>query len=60
MKSKIWFFKLKIVFADGGCAGKLVQWAKRYYGWTITIMKPDIIKGFVVLPKRWIVERTFA
>lgn len=58
---KKWFVRLKIIFADGGYAGKLITWAKRYYGWTIAIVKrPDIAKGFVVLPKRWIVERTFA
>lgn len=58
---KKWFFKLTIIFADGGYAGKLVKWAKRYYGWTIRIVKrSDAKKGFVVLPKRWIVERTFA
>lgn len=58
---KKWFFKLKIVFADGGYAGKLVKWAKRHYGWTLKIVKrSDMIRGFVVLPKRWIVERTFA
>lgn len=59
--TKKWFVRLKVIFADGGYAGKLVQWAKRYYGWTITIVKrSDIVKGFVVLPKRWIVERTFS
>ena len=56
-----WFTKLKVIFADGGYAGKLVKWTKQYLGWTIKIVKrSDLIKGFVVVPKRWIVERTFA
>ena len=60
-RAKKWFLKLKIIWADGGYAGKLVIWAKRYYQWTIDIVKrSDIAKGFVLLPKRWIVERTFS
>jgi putative transposase len=55
------FYQLKIIWADGGYAGKLVLWAKRYLHWTIEIVKrSDIAKGFVLLPKRWIVERTFS
>jgi putative transposase len=55
------FQKLEIIWADGGYAGKLIPWAKRYLGWTIEIVKrSDIAKGFVLLPKRWIVERTFS
>ncbi|TAN35394.1 IS5 family transposase [Patescibacteria group bacterium] len=55
------FLKLKLIWADGGYAGKLVWRAKRYCGWRITIIKrSDGHKGFEVLPKRWIVERTFS
>jgi putative transposase len=33
----------------------------RRYGWLIhTVLRPARVKGFVILPKRWIVERTFA
>jgi len=50
------------VFADGGYEGvnfqKLVN---ETYGWVLEIVKrSDSQKGFVVLPKRWIVERTFS
>ena len=48
------------IFADGGYAGKkmaLVVW--RTGAWRLRIVKPDGA-GFEVLPKRWIVERTFA
>ena len=55
------FKKLKLVWADGGYAGKLIWWAHRYCGWTLEIVKrSDARKGFYVLPKRWIVERTFS
>lgn len=56
-----YFTKLKLIWADGGYAGKLIWWAKRYYGWTVQIVKrSDAKKGFYVLPRRWVVERTFA
>ncbi|MBI3176431.1 MAG: IS5 family transposase, partial [Chloroflexi bacterium] len=55
------FPRLKIVWADGGYAGpKLGDWIKRCCHWVLEIVKrSDDVKGFVVLPKRWIVERTF-
>jgi putative transposase len=53
---------LRHVFADGGYAGpKLRAALKGKGGWTIEIVKrSDIAKGFEVLPRRWVVERTFA
>ena len=55
------FPRLTLIWADGGYAGKLVEWTKAMGGWTLQIVKRcDDVKGFVVLPKRWIVERTFA
>ena len=52
---------LLLVWADGGYAGQLVEWVKtRQWGWQLEIVKrTDDIKGFKVLPHRWIVERTF-
>jgi len=51
---------LKVVFADGGYAGQLVNWFKETVGWKLEIVKrSDQASGFEVLPKRWIVERTF-
>jgi len=36
-------------------------WVHQTFGWILqTILRPVGVKGFVVLPKRWIVERTFA
>jgi putative transposase len=53
---------LRHVFADGGYAGDKLKDAMRGHGrWTIEIVKrSDTAKGFVVLPRRWVVERTFA
>ena len=52
--------RLRVIFADGGYAGQLIGWAKRTCGWLLrTVLRPVGAKGFVILPKRWVVERTF-
>jgi transposase len=53
---------LRHIFADGGYAGdKLKQALKDHGEWTIEIVKrSDTAKGFVLLPRRWVVERTLA
>ncbi|MEU3464509.1 hypothetical protein ABZ721_31730 [Streptomyces sp. NPDC006733] len=44
--------------AGGGCAGRRVTWAKAVLGVTVEVVKrTDDMKGFVVLPRRWAVER---
>lgn len=49
------------VFADGGYRGRLVRHAKRWLRIAVEIVaKPADQKGFAVLPRRWVVERTFA
>ena len=50
------------VFADGGYAGDKLRQAMAGHGeWTIEIIKrSDTAKGFEVLPRRWVVERTLA
>jgi len=51
--------RLKLIWADGGYAGQLIGWVKQTCGWILEIVKRnDDAKGFEVLPKRWIVERT--
>jgi putative transposase len=61
-----------LLFADGGYAGKFVDWVAAFAGWAVSVVKRSDenkvpseqgnaeTKGFVVLKKRWIVERTFA
>ena len=54
------FPRLELIWADGGYAGQLVEWVAAMLGWTLAIVKrADDLRGFRVLPKRWIVERTF-
>jgi putative transposase len=57
------YSRLQIVWADGGYLGALVSWVKqlRPFGKLRLeiVRRCDQIKGFKVLPKRWIVERTF-
>ncbi|KXF77130.1 transposase, partial [Paramesorhizobium deserti] len=53
---------LRHVFADGGYAGPKLRGALQKVGkFTLEIIKrSDRIKGFEMLPRRWVVERTFA
>jgi putative transposase len=58
-----WFGRLQIIWADGGYLGSLVQWVKKLRPFgklhLEIVRRSDQTKGFAVLPKRWIVERTF-
>ena len=55
------FPRLAVIWADGGYTGALLAWALVAGAWVIDIVKKPLgIKTFAVLPKRWIVERTFA
>jgi putative transposase len=57
------FARLRLIWADGGYAGKLVEWVRdlrRRGRLKLEIVKrSDDAKGFVVLPRRWVVERSF-
>lgn len=61
------WLSLRVIFADGGYAGKLegfVAEAGRLFGHAAGLLlciikRSDRTKGFAVLPKRWVVERTF-
>jgi putative transposase len=55
------FPRLRLVWADGGYAGALIAWVRRVCGWVLqTVLRPVGVKGWVLLPRRWVVERTFA
>jgi putative transposase len=56
------FHRLKIVWGDSAYGrNELPAWVRETFGWVLeTILRPVNVKGFMVLPKRWIVERTFA
>lgn len=53
------FKGIKRIWADGGYAGEFVEIAKTWFGRVIDIVKRPDINKFIVLPKRWIIERTF-
>lgn len=51
------FREFTLVWADGGYTGRLVDWAKEKLRLTLQIVKrSDDMKGFVALPRRWVVE----
>lgn len=55
------FCRLELIWADGGYRGELVDWVKHTLGWKLSIVeKVEGQRGFVTLPRRWVVERTFA
>jgi transposase len=52
--------RLQVIWADGAYAA-VAAWVKATLHWALTTgLRPVRAVGFVVLPKRWIVERTFA
>jgi putative transposase len=63
-KLRYHFFRLVLIWADGGYAGQWIDWL-----WVLRsrskilleiVKRSDDVKKFKVLPHRWIVERTFA
>lgn len=55
------FDRLTKIFADGGYRGELTGNVKSFFGWDMEIsLRTDKASNFQVLPKRWIVERTFS
>ncbi len=53
--------RLALVWGDGGYTGNLVEYCLAALALVLAIVKrSDDMRGFVVLPKRWIVERFFA
>jgi putative transposase len=53
--------KLRLIWVDGSYRGQLLDWvAERFRFRLRPVLRPDGQKGFAVLPRRWVVERTFA
>jgi transposase len=65
--------RLSHVWADMGYRGEIIEWIKQQLGWTVEVVKrpskwgrypvevePPPMPRFTVLPRRWVVERTFA
>jgi putative transposase len=52
---------IRLVWADGGYAGKLIGWLRQFCGWVLEIVKRnEVVKGWQLLPRRWVVERTIS
>jgi putative transposase len=59
-QAKQLFSRLRLIWADGGYTGKLIDWVKDTCDWVLEIVRRDPeAKGFQILPRRWVVERTF-
>jgi putative transposase len=56
------FRRLKVVWPDSAYGRNgLPDWVRGNFGWILqTILRPVASKGWVLVPKRWISERTFA
>jgi len=56
------FPRLKVLWADSKYHNYELKWWVQRWGWyrIEVVTRPDGVKGFVLLPKRWVVERTFA
>ena len=53
--------KLRRIWVDGTYRGKLVDWVVNHCWFMLQpVLRSDDMRGFVVLPRRWVVERTFA
>ncbi len=54
------FPRLSKLWADGGYNGPFEKWVKDQFDIDLEIIKrTDDLKGFKVVPRRWVVERTF-
>ena len=60
-KERIKFWRLVKIWVDGGYRGEeFMKWVMDTYRWILeTILRSDQEKGFKILPRRWVVERTF-
>src|SRR5688572_11047917 len=53
--------KLRLIWVDGGYRGQLLDWVVEHCRFHLQlVLRNDARKGFVLLPRRWVVERTFA
>jgi putative transposase len=53
--------KLRLIWVDGGYRGQLLDWVVEHCHFRLQlVLRSDSQKGFLVLPRRWVVERTFA
>lgn len=52
--------KLRLIWVDGSYRGKLLDWVSERFRFRLQpVLRCDDTKGFKLLPRRWVVERTF-
>jgi putative transposase len=52
--------KLRLIWVDGAYRGKLIKWVAENLRFVLqSVLRRDDQKSFVILPRRWVVERTF-
>jgi putative transposase len=53
--------KLRLIWVDGSYRGSLIDWVAEKFSFRLRpVLRPEGQKGFVLLARRWVVERTFA
>ena len=53
--------KLRLLWVDGTYRGQLGEWVSQHMRFVLRVtLRPEGAKGFVLLPRRWVVERTLA
>jgi putative transposase len=52
--------KLRRIWVDGGYRGPLLQWVAQNFRFCLQLVLRTSEQSFVILPRRWVVERTFA
>ncbi len=51
--------QLRTILVDGGYKQSIIDWGQAMFGYLLAVVKRPHLHTFKVLPKRWIVERTF-
>lgn len=54
------FATLRTIIVDGGYSGSLIAWAMAMFNWHVDVVKRTEAHCFKVLPRRWVVERSFS